>query len=880
MHTILLRLTAMAATTMLLVTSCGGGSGLLPDKAYRQRVETDYRERSELLGRSEALKIVDDATLTPREREALKFLYAYMPLSDAINYDGSYFLENVRLSEQTRTEMPWGATIPTEIYRHFVLPVRVNNEDLDASRRVFHDELADRVRGMSMADAILEVNHWCHEKAVYGPTDSRTSAPLATVRTAVGRCGEESTLLVAALRSVGIPARQVYTPRWAHTDDNHAWVEAWADGKWYFLGACEPEPVLNLGWFNAPASRGMLFHTNVFGYYEGPEPVMRRTRLFTEINITDNYAPTSTVEVLVTDPEGRAVPGATVDYKVYNYSELYSVASQPADAEGRSSIRAGRGDVVVWASDGDRYGFAKASLGKDSTVTVTLDKGPGTAVAAEFFIVPPVESGELPAVSEAQRAENTRRMAVEDSIRNAYVSTFRTEAQAADFARAHGLDVRRTTPLLVEAKGNYAAVEAFLAAAAADGEGDRAVRLLELVTKKDLHDTPQEVFDDHLRHTQGTEDAVLNPRVGIELLSAYRGYLQERLPADAAAQFRADPQRLVSWCRDSLRLEEAGNLRLVPIRPKGVWESRVVDATSRDLFFVAVCRSLGIPAWRDAVTGKVWYNDAAGRACAVDFEAPAPEATDYGTLKLTYTPTAAVPDPRYYNHFTLSRLENGRMRLLNYGDGDTWNGLFRRGARLEAGDYVLVSGTRLSGGEVLAEVRVFTIGKDATTEVALTLPAEERTGEVLGTFDTAADCLDAAGQTMSLHDALGQGYAVLGVLGAGEEPTNHALHDMAAFRASFEELGVPVVLLFANEENSRRFVAEDFPALPTTVRFGSDVDATVLGRLTAGAGLSRGELPVIAVTDSFGRIFYVSSGYSIGLGERLVKELTALKTQE
>ena len=78
-----------------------------------------------------------------------------------------------------------------------------------------------------------------------------------------GRCGEESTLLVAALRSVGIPARQVYTPRWAHTDDNHAWVEAWADGKWYFLGACEPEPVLNLGWFNAPASRGMLMHTKV-----------------------------------------------------------------------------------------------------------------------------------------------------------------------------------------------------------------------------------------------------------------------------------------------------------------------------------------------------------------------------------------------------------------------------------------------------------------------------------------------------------------------------------------------------------------------------------------------------------------------------------------
>lgn len=868
-----LRLAALAAATVL--AACGGGDGILSDKAYRARVLADYHHRSEILARCDAMQVVTDPSLTDREREALQFLYAYMPLSDAVNYDGAYFLENVRLSEQTRREMPWGMRIPTEIYRHFVLPVRVNNEDLDASRRVFHDELADRVRNLSMADAILEVNHWCHEKVVYAPTDSRTSSPLATVCTAVGRCGEESTLLVAALRSVGIPARQVYTPRWAHTDDNHAWVEAWADGTWYFLGACEPEPVLNLGWFNAPASRGMLFHTNVFGHYGGPEQVMRRTNLFTEINITENYAPTASVEVQVVDPEGNPVPGATVEYKVYNYSELYSIAVQTADSEGRSSILAGRGDVVVWASKEGCYGFAKASFGKDTAVTVTLDKTAGTAASAEFCIVPPPESGELPAVTDEQRAENTRRMALEDSIRNAYVSTFRSEKQAEAFAREHGLDVRRTSPLLVEAKGNHAAVEAFLAGAAADGEGDRALSLLELVSKKDLHDTPREVLDDHLRHSEGVAPRVLGPRVGMELLSAYRAYLQQVIPAADAARFRNDPQQLVAWCRDSLRMEEAYNLRLVPIRPKGVWESRVVDPTSRDLFFVAACRSLGIPAWRDAVTGKVWYS-ANGAECAVDFEAPAPEATDYGTLKLSYKPSAAVPDPRYYNHFTLSRLDGGRMRLLNYGDGDTWKTPFRQGVRLEAGDYVLVSGTRLSGGEVLAEVRIFTVGKDATTEVDLVLPAEERTGEVRGTFDTAAAYRDAAGESASLHDALGGGYAVLGILGAGEEPTNHALHDMAAFREALEKLNVPIVLLFESEENARRFVADDFPALPATVRFGCDIDGTIRGRLTAGAALTRDDLPLIAVVDGFGRIFYLSSGYSIGLGERLVKELTAL----
>ena len=178
----------------------------------------------------------------------MAFLYRYMPLPDRYDYSEEFYRRNVDAAIRARREMPWGAHVPEREFRHFVLPVRVNNENLDNSRKVFFEQLYPRVSGLSMEDAILEVNHWCHEKATYRPSDARTSSPLATVRTAYGRCGEESTLLVAALRSVGIPARQVYTPRWAHTDDNHAWVEAWANGQWYFLGACEPEPVLNLGW--------------------------------------------------------------------------------------------------------------------------------------------------------------------------------------------------------------------------------------------------------------------------------------------------------------------------------------------------------------------------------------------------------------------------------------------------------------------------------------------------------------------------------------------------------------------------------------------------------------------------------------------------------
>ena len=158
-----------------------------------------------------------------------------MALPDSLDYTRDFYVQNVDCTLRARGEMPWGISVPEREFRNFVLPIRVNNENLDSSRAVFYEELKDRVKGLSMHDAALEVNHWCHEKVTYRPSDARTSSPLASVKTSFGRCGEESTFAVAALRAVCIPARQVYTPRWAHTDDNHAWVEVWIDGKWHFL---------------------------------------------------------------------------------------------------------------------------------------------------------------------------------------------------------------------------------------------------------------------------------------------------------------------------------------------------------------------------------------------------------------------------------------------------------------------------------------------------------------------------------------------------------------------------------------------------------------------------------------------------------------------
>ena len=488
------------AVTAVLTAGCE--SHFITDATYRQTVREDLASRTYVL--DAAGVDLDALGLDAKDLEAMEFLYAYMPLGDIVNHNPEYYLQHCRMTWRALEEMPWGKKIPERELRHFVLPVRINNENLDAARELFYQELAPRVKDLSMYDAVLEVNHWCHEKAIYMPSDRRTSSPLATVKTAYGRCGEESTLLVAALRSIGIPARQVYTPRWAHTDSNHAWVEAWVDGDWHFLGACEPEPVLDLGWFNAPASRGMLMHTNVFGRYDGPEDKVRVTPIHTEINVISNYAPESAdLQVNVLDMAGASVEGAKVEFKIYNYSEFNTVATKYSDEEGKASLTAGLGDMMVYAAKDGKFGFSKVTYGKDLNVDIILEYEEGDVIPhIEMEVVPPAENVQLPDVSPEQRNENTLRMEYEDSLRNAYVATFCDAAKAESFASEYDLKADDVIKVLVASRGNHSEIESFLAKASRRNMGRRALDLLLSISEKDLRDTPANVLEDHLYNTK------------------------------------------------------------------------------------------------------------------------------------------------------------------------------------------------------------------------------------------------------------------------------------------------------------------------------------------------------------------------------------------
>lgn len=885
---------------ILLLAGCDQSAPLhfISDEDYRDQVEQAYNTKKAFFTDTTLFSIFTQ-DITRQEREAMMFLYAYMPVGDIADYTGEFYLKNVQSSFRVQQEMPWGKNIPETIFRHFVLPVRVNNENMDESRMVFYEELKDRVKGLSLYDAVLEVNHWCHEKVIYTPSDARTSAPLASVKTAYGRCGEESTFTVAALRSVGIPARQIYIPRWAHTDDNHAWVEAWVDGKWYFLGACEPEPVLNLAWFNAPAYRGMLMHTKVFGAYMGPEEVMERTDCYTEINVINNYAPTAKAVVTVVNEENQPLKDTQVEFKIYNYAEFYTVARKISDEKGQCSLSAGKGDMIVWATQNDRFGYGKITFGKDEEITIVINKSPGDEVTLELDIVPPVD-GSIPVVlTEEQKNENTKRLMVEDSIRNQYVSTFYTPERANELAKDLNIDPGKATDYLLKSRGNWKEIELFLRNTPEE-KRSKAIALLSVVSAKDLRDTPASVLYDHLNNTTDTSGIyksdelfksefpakdmlfyspyVLNPRVSNELLTSYKEYFIEYMDSTLRNQLMDDPQVLVAWVKKNITIKNEWNPQHIPVTPIGVWKTRIADAHSRDIFFVALARTLGFISRIDPVTGKVQYYDT--QWIDVNFETKEQMNALYGKVVASYQSIKALKDPKYYAHFTIAAIHpDGELQTLNFqqgssdmGEGVSWSNLLKQPLDMETGNYLLVTGTRMASGKVLARITSFTVKPDETISVGLVMRESTDDVQVIGNIDAEATFgLADSGQESTILNTTGRGYFVVAILGSRQEPTNHAMRDIAQAKDDFEQWGRKLVLLFKDEQSLQLFDKHEFGNLPETITYGVDIDNNITNMLVEAMKLPNADnLPIFVIADTFGRVVFVSQGYTIGLGQQMM----------
>ncbi len=228
--------------------------------------------------------------------DALVWLDANSPACDLVPAYEQLLLENATLAVRARDSLPWGAYVPDSIFLRYVLPIRVSQEPLTAWRMMLYDELMPLAASAGGLERAAEfVLAWCDSVADFRQTQRRDQSPLVTIASGSGRCEELTILQMDALRAVGIPCRQTYTPWWTVCDNNHAWTEVWTLSGWVSTeSGVSVDSLDQPTWFDSNASRAGL----VVSVAQGTVPGALLTRgSGSLLNVTSDYAPTGILRV-------------------------------------------------------------------------------------------------------------------------------------------------------------------------------------------------------------------------------------------------------------------------------------------------------------------------------------------------------------------------------------------------------------------------------------------------------------------------------------------------------------------------------------------------------------------------------------------------------
>ena len=866
------------------------------------------------------------------EEEALliKFFYGTMPLRDAGEYPFEIFLSYVRHALWLRKTIDWCKKLPEDLFVHDVLYYRINSEDISDCRSFFYEQLKDRIAGLDEYQAAVEINYWCVEHATYEMADDRTAGPMTMYRSGKGRCGEESTFTVTALRSVGLAARQVYTPRWAHCDDNHAWVEVWVNGEWHFLGACEPEEKLDRGWFTGPAGQALLIHCRTFGDYAAGkrEEVIGRDGAVVCHNVTASYTKTRKLRIQVRKQDNTPAAHAQISVEILNMAEYFPAAVLETDEQGETSIRLGLGDIRLQARSEGKFVERYCNLAEDGVeaadadcaVTLVLkdsEAGMKDALsgvsACEWHLAKLCAPKEVvvreSVLSEEEVSRGTRRLADAVKLRE----------ERFDQLTRHAIAVHPEEEERMRVAGENA--EELTAFLEKDDNPDRK-KLLDSLTKKDNKDLRAEVLEDHLSAKRGSwsEDIhvqdLLCPRIWLEEIGAYKSYICSVLTAQEQEAFASNPELIWNYVNQNITdipEEEYDTLCASPI---GCLKLKMGSAVSRTILFIAICRSLNIPARLDKslMLPEYWADGA--------FHVPVSRAqASKGTLLLRNIPGK---EWIYAQHWTLGRLEKDHFVTMNH------TGLVFEKETLElllpVGIYRLIAVKRLLNGDQEAAELLFAIEKEKQTE--LYMPDFEKTDGVMpweknSVPDESQSCrklqnknnslreeiqscllrdilLQRADGTLSSLEKLVSGKrSILAFLEIGAEPTEHVLNEVLALEKSAKGnskgIGCQLLFVLRQEKDLQHKTLQEVLALDAGSEIeilydisGGASDANAAPRTATGdtaSGTLCGwqetakrmrlaeKLPVLAAVRPDGTGIYGSCGYHVGSVELMVRIL-------
>ncbi|MEA3446193.1 MAG: transglutaminase domain-containing protein, partial [Bacteroidota bacterium] len=449
-----------------------------------------------------------------------------------------------------------------------------------------------------------------------------------------------------------------------------------------------------------------------------------------------------------------------------------------------------------------------------------------------------------------------------------------SEKAAFEKAQELGIDKERVWELLQKSRGNWNEILSYLEKAK---DKPYLLSLLENIADKDLRDTPSEILLDHLNNfdmafqnsisEEELMQFVLSPRIKNEIIVAYRSYFQNKFDKKFKADCRQDFMVLVDWINQNIRINNEKQYYDLPITPIGVYELKRSNVESRSIFFVAACRSFGIPARFDLSTHvpQVLKN---GEWLDVFFSDEKEKRRDASiSFKLKNFPGF---DPEYYIHFTLAAINDNGFKTLEFDYNKKWNSFPER-VKLFPGRYMLTSGNRIKNGEILSNVSFFNLNEGEHKNIIIPVRTQQLEINTIAEFALENIYNIATNKEVEIRED--EAFVAI-FIDPGKEPTRHVFADLVDKVEDFNRTKIPLYFILPDEKMILSFSKENYKIVPDKSNFCVDKGNSLFRLENQINKKISNDLPVVLLFQEQGRIIYLSYGYKFGLPGEILKYLS------
>lgn len=785
----------------------------------------------------------------------MKSIYGHLHTNDLISEKPALFERYITPALSAFENISYVRDVSTEIFLSYVLPPRVNNEWLDGSREFLQEALLPYINPNNIVESVLAVNLWCFGKATYMPSNERTLAPYGVMRAGVGRCGEESTFAVCALRSVGIPARQVYVPRWSHCDDNHAWVEVWIKDSWHYLGACEPSNALDRGWFTAAASKAMLIFAKRWNS-SGSEKALVYEEGQALVANTKMYTVTQLLRVFVTE-NGTPVTKCKVRFQIVNFSELFTLYETETDATGYAEFETAMGDICVSVFTKDKYLLQKVDMRNEQNICIDLGRAsfyPELNNTALFLdLVPAAEKTDItePVLSE----EFCIKQAEFELQRKLFTESFYRAESSDPYGKYR-----------TYARGNREELEKFINNPLYT-EYDKLL-LLATLESKDFIDLQPGVLEDALINALPYKNKyaeeiyqryILAPRVENEMLLPNRSALRMEIKESFA-----EAADILKWLNENTSKITVGKrTNYLPSALECI-KSKKVPEHAFDYVFVAICRAFGFPSRLNPNNGIAeWQNDNGKWISVVAEENTTAEITLINSTNETLN---------YFEHFTISVLKNDDFQTLDY------SGLVLQKEvvlKVPLGLYrVITSRRQIDGTASVIISHIIIADKSLNNRILIELPVDKTASKLksISLLNTGNEMLD------SLLSQITGKRAVLIFASPGDEPTEHLFQEMLLCSEAFNKSNIQIEIYINEKKSIANETLQRVLNQVHGVHLTDNIDGKLLSNLQRLMQTGDKRLPFVMIIDDNGRGVYASANYNIREAQTLLNIIEILES--